>query len=193
MCFSVCEVCAFLLLLYTFRLKFEDDSSDSEKSSISAFPMMPQQDFFDGDPELPLISRSESGYPVHSIIQTLLASDVDESRVCKVQPLGVMRNAVFMIDLDEVHFSDLKADDLGSWKATGTKRTHFRFTRSQDIRYASRKPHGSMAGNYFLLTRRYYVHRTYDRFHRIIADIKGEWLVLSLLCTCENVVVGVFF
>lgn len=48
-----------------------------------------------------------------------------------------------------------------------------------------------MAGNYFLLTRRYYVHRTYDRFHWIIADIKGEWLVLSLLCTCENVVVGV--
>ena len=72
------------MLLYTFRLKFEDVSSDSEKSSISAFQMMPQQDFFDGDPELPLISRSESGYPVHSLIQTLLASDVDESRVCKV-------------------------------------------------------------------------------------------------------------
>ena len=109
-------------------------------------------------------------------------------RVCKVQQLGVMQNAVFMIDLDEVHFNDLKANDLGSWRATETKRTHICFTQSQDIRYASRKPHGSMAGDYFLLTRRYYVHRTYDCFHRIIADIKGEWLVLSLLCTCKNVV-----
>ena len=49
----------------------------------------------------------------------------------------------------------------------------------------------SMAGDHFLLTRRYYVHCTYDRFHRIIADIKGECLVLSLLCAFENVVVVV--
>ena len=96
------------------RLKFEDDSSDGEKNSPSTFAVTPQQEFLDGDPELPLISQLEAGYPVHSLIQTLLASDVAKSRVCKVQPLGVMQNAVFMIDLDEVHFNDLKADDLGS-------------------------------------------------------------------------------
>ena len=117
--------------------------------------MTPQQEFFDSDPEL-LIPQLEARYLVHSFIQTLLASDVDKSRMCKVQPLGVMRNAVFMIDLDEVHFSDLKADDQGSWRATGTKRTHFHFTQSQDIRYASGKPHRSTLGDYLLLTRRYY-------------------------------------
>jgi len=158
------------------RLKSEDDSSDSDRSSPSTFEVTSQPEFLDGDPELPLISPSEAGYPVYSLIQSLLSSDIDERRVCKVQPLGVMRNAVFMIDLDEVHFNDLKADDLGSWRATGTKRTHFCFTQSQDIRFASGKPHGSTAGDYLLMTRRYYVHHTYDRFHWIITDIRGNFL-----------------
>jgi len=157
------------------RLKFEDDSSDSDRSSPSKFEVTSQPEFLDGDPELPLISWFEAGYPVHSLIQSLLSSDIDERCVCKVQPLGVMRNAVFMIDLDEVHFNDPKADDLGSWRATG-KPTHFCFTQSQHIRFASGKPHGSTVGDYLLMTRRYYVHHTYDRFHWIITDIRGNFL-----------------
>ena len=95
-------------------LKFEDDSSDGGKNSPSTctFAETPQQEVFDDDPQLPLILHLEAGYPVHFLIQTLLASNVDKSRVCKVQPLGVMQNAMFMIDLDEVHFNDVKADDL---------------------------------------------------------------------------------
>ena len=150
------------------RLKFELNLGDSDESSSTD-----SVQFYDDDPQLPLFSQLESGYPVHSLIQTLLTDKVDVSHVCKVQPLGVMKNSAFMIDLDEVHFEDLKADDLGSWKATGTKRTYFRFTQSKSIRYASGKPCGSAVNEYFLLTRRYYVHKTYDRYHRLIADIKG--------------------
>lgn len=52
-----------------------------------------------------------------SSLPDLLASDVQESRVCKVQPLGVTKNAVFQVDIDCVPFEGPKADDLG---ATGT-------------------------------------------------------------------------
>ena len=94
----------------------------------------------------------------------------------KVQPLGVTKNAVFQIDLDCVPFEDFKADDLGSWVATGTRprRTYyFRFTETNTIRYiyATGAP---TSDHYFMLTRRYYVHKTYNRFHRIIYDIKGK-------------------
>ena len=111
--------------------------------------------------------------------------------VCIVQPLGVLQNTEFMTDLDEVRFKKLKVNDLGSWRAMGTKQTNFHSIRSQDIRHTSGKPYRSMVGDYFLLTQRYYVNCTYDSFHRTIADIKGECLVLSLLCTFENVVVVV--
>ena len=29
--------------------------------------------------------------------------------------------------------------------------------------------------DYYVLTRRYYIHKSYDRYHRLIADIRGEF------------------
>ena len=51
-------------------------------------------------------------------------------------------NASFIVDMDSVNFNDLKADDLGVWNPTNTKRTFFRFSTSgiltsdQKIMYA---------------------------------------------------------
>ena len=99
------------------------------------------------------------------MMETLLSPETDDAQVCKVQPLGITKNATFIIDVDKVPFEDLKSDDLGSWSATGSKRTHFRFTQTNAIRYATGMPSSSNA--YFCLTRRYYVHKTYNRFHRL--------------------------
>ena len=38
---------------------------------------------------------------------------------------GVMQNAAFLIDIDMVGFNDGKADNLGSWKARGNKKSFF--------------------------------------------------------------------
>lgn len=115
------------------RLKFESDTDTDEDTcdvetsdEETSPPISPEMlEFYDSDPDLPLFTKLDSGYPVDRLIDTLLVSKIDTSRVCKVQPLGVTQNALFLIDLDEVHFNDLKADDLGSWKTTGTKRSHF--------------------------------------------------------------------
>ena len=40
--------------------------------------------------------------------------------------MGVDKNATFIIDLNDVNFADLKADDLGVWKTNGTKTTYFK-------------------------------------------------------------------
>ena len=85
------------------------------------------------------------------------------SRICDNRPL-----------------SDI-ADDLGSWMATGTRRTYFQFTPTNAIRYATGVP---SSNEYILLTRRYYVHKTYNRFHRIISDIKGKMCPVMLRFTC---------
>ena len=119
-----------------------------------------------------MFSRMDHGCLVDILIKTLLPQSLDEKSGCTVQPLGVQANAAFLIDLDCVHFKDIKTDDLGVWKATGTKRTHFRFTQGNSIGYASGVP--SKSSDYFLLTRRYYVYGTYNRFHWIISDIKGN-------------------
>ena len=85
--------------------------------------------------------------------------------------MGVTKNATFVIDADDVAFSDLKADDLGTWKATGTKSTYYSVRPNGAILISSGKGKGSTSN--YVMTRRYYVHGTYQLFHRIINDIKG--------------------
>ena len=80
-----------------------------------------------------------------------------------------MQNAAFLIDIDVVEFDDIKADDLGSWK----EEELFQVTSSGAVKYLASKPVGSVSTGYLLLTRRYFVHLTYDTFHRLIADIQG--------------------
>ena len=92
--------------------------------------------------------------------------------VCTVQPLRVSQNALFIIDIDVVNFEDLKADDLGSWKGTGTKRMYFRV--SLYIRYSENKPNASLSSHYLQLTHHYYIHKGYAEYHRMIADVQSK-------------------
>ena len=109
----------------------------------------------------------------------LLKSDLNFHKVCAVQPLSVTENACFVVDIDSVDFQDLKADDLGAWSTTGTKKCFFRYTQSGTLRVTDKKPLNTKF-SYYTLTRHYYVHKSYDKFHRQLVDIKGM-LVYSII------------
>ena len=95
----------------------------------------------------------------------------ESSKVCHIQPVGVSKNAAFIVDVDDVEFADLKADDLGTWKTNGTKSTYFWIQPSGTI-VSSAKQKGPDNKSY-VMTRRYYVHGSYQLFRRVITDIKG--------------------
>ena len=42
--------------------------------------------------------------------------DIDTNKVCHIQTLGITKNGTFIVDIDDVLFSNLIADDLGVWK-----------------------------------------------------------------------------
>ena len=119
---------------------------------------------------MPIYSQVTSGYHIGELVNMLMKSAV--KNVCTVQPLGVSKNAAFIIDVEMVDLKDLKADDLGSWHPTGTKKSYFRFSQSGNIKISEKHPHG-MLSQYYVLTRCYYIHKSYDKFHRQIADIQG--------------------
>jgi hypothetical protein len=83
---------------------------------------------------------------------------------------GLSKNATFIVDIDDVIFADLQADDLGTWKSNGTKSTHFNILPSGAI-------HVLKSTKYYRMTRRYYVHGTYSLYRRIIVDIQGNHLL----------------
>lgn len=93
----------------------------------------------------------------------LLKSTMTVNEVCTSQLLGASENAAFVIDVETVDLGDLKADDLGSWHPTGTKKSYFRFSDSGTPEMSP--------WQYYVLTRRYYIHRSYGKFHRQITDI----------------------
>ena len=121
---------------------------------------------------MPVYSQIQCGYSVGDLVNILLKSDLDLSKVCSVQPLSVTENSCFVVDIDSIDFDDLKADNLGAWSTTGTKKCFFRFAQSGILRVTDKKPLNSKS-NYYTLTRRYYVHKSYDKFHRQLVDIKG--------------------
>ena len=94
----------------------------------------PEVEFFQNDKQIPIYSRVTSGYPLGDLVTILLKSDLDQGKVCSVQPLSVTENASFVTDVDAVNFHNLKADDLGSWSTTGTKKSFFRFSPSGTLR-----------------------------------------------------------
>ena len=61
---------------------------------------------------LPIFSKTACGYGFHQLIDLLMTSKVDSSKVCTVRPSGVSENATFIVDLDCIRFGDLKSDDL---------------------------------------------------------------------------------
>ena len=130
--------------------------------------------YYENDPELPLYSTVNSGYQASELANILMAKNIDLQRIYHIQPLGITKTATFIVDLDVVLFSDLKADDLGSWNANGTKSTYFSMSPSGVVRIASGKPSRSLKSSYYTLTRRYYTHGTYKLFQRIVIDIRGN-------------------
>lgn len=139
-------------------------------------------EYYEGDPELPIFSRVTNGYSAEHVIHILMVA-TPSNKISVVQPVAVSENATFLIDLEKVDFCDLKSDDMGAWVTTGTKATHFYFNGSADtLVFTSRK--GVRAK--YVLKRRYYIHGTYQKYHRMIAVVEGifyekylhAWLVL---------------
>ena len=147
------------------RIKFEA-LSDSESDGSEGVSVLQH---YGGDTELPVYSTTPFGYHAEKLAKILLSPN--HNKICHIQPLGVTRSASFVVDIDDVEFADLKADDMGVWKPNGTKRTHFKVLPSGKIWIASSSKGTS---SHYVITRRYYTHGTYNRFRRIIVDIQGK-------------------
>ena len=145
-------------------MKFCDSDDEDESSGDNI-------ENYGNDPQLPIFSTVTTGYSASKLARILMRKDIDISKVCHIQPLGVTKNATFIVDIDDVLFSDLKADDLGTWKNNGTKSTYFSMSANGDVEIASGKPGHGTKSSYYVLTRRYFTHGTYQLFRRIVVDI----------------------
>lgn len=164
-----------ILLCYTFRHRLFDSpeiSSDSDFDDNSLASDDSPLHYYENDPELPIFRRTTVSYGLTQLVNILMDDSLDDQKVCKVQPLGVVKNCTFIIDIDSVSIDDLRADDLGAWKPTGTRRSYFILDENNEPDSLSQAP--SSGASYFVVIRRYFVHMTYSKFRRIIVEIQGK-------------------
>ena len=126
----------------TFEALSDSESDDGEED--------PVLQHYEGDISLPVYSTTPFGYQAEKLAKCLLTPNYD--KVCHVQPLGITKSASFVVDIDDVEFPDLKADDMGVWKTNGTKKTHFRVLPSGRIWVTSTKG-ATPKSSHYVLTR----------------------------------------
>ena len=100
-----------------------------------------------------MLLDNPTSFLTEEVAKVLMSLDVNT--VCHVQPMGMTKNTTFLIEVNDVAFTDLKADDLGTQKTNGTKSTYFSTRSSGEIMIIPGKGKGST--NSYVMARSYYV------------------------------------
>ena len=114
-----------------------------------------------------------SGIATEEAVAILLDEEIDGTQVARAVPTSVSKNTLFIVDLESPHVKNLTtllADDLGSWKATGTKTSYLREpTKSIPLT----KVTDTLFGVY-RCTRSYYRNTSEPELLRVIISLKGR-------------------
>ena len=117
-----------------------------------------------------------SGIATEEAVAILLDEEIDRTRVARAVPTSVSKNTLFIVDLESPHvksLSTLSADDLGSWKATGTKTSYFREpTKSIPLTKVTDALFGVFG--VYCCTRSYYRNTSEPELLRVIISLNGR-------------------
>ena len=124
----------------------------------------PPLSHFNCDSEVSVYSQTSTGYTTFELVNILMSTLIPEEKVCKLQPLGV--------NLDAVNTEDKKADDLGSWRSTGTCTTYFRVNRRNKAEFLQTTPTQAAMG-LFVVILHILIHTSYNIVWWCIVNIQG--------------------
>ena len=114
-----------------------------------------------------------SGIATEEAVAILLDEEIDRTQVARAVPTSMSKNTLFIVDLESSQVKSLRtlsADDLGSWKATGTKTSYFREpTKSIPLT----KVTDTLFGVY-RCTGSYYRNTSEPELLRVIISLKGR-------------------
>lgn len=97
--------------------------------------------------------------------------------VCCDQPINVKSNVTFLVDLSKLpHRNDVKCDDLGAWKHTGSPSSFCTVSKDGKVIFQSKKPK-HVKEDMHKLKRVYYVHSTSPDLKKKIAYLYGMYYI----------------
>ena len=129
--------------------------------------------YYHGNVNLPVYGYPKHGYNSEEIIHILLDPIFKDKLLSKTHPVSVEHNVSFVIDLTSLSSpNDVRADDLGSWKCTGSRRLTFMVKFGPTTCHVVSSVSGS-GGTQVQIRRQYHVHGTDSDLHRMIAFVEN--------------------
>ena len=145
-------------------------------------------EYYHGNINLPVYGHPRHGYNCEEIVHILLDPVFTDELLSTTHPVSVEHNVAFVIDLNSLsNPNDVHADDLGSWKCTGSRRLTFMVKFGPTTCHIVSSELGS-GGRQVQIRRQYHVHRTGSDLHRMIAfveEFEGIYYK-NLWCVCER-------
>ncbi len=121
-----------------------------------------------------------SKYAAERILTILLDPALPISKVCSVRPTNIVRSATYIIDISKlVHPDDVKNDNFGTWKHSGSHPQAYRVQVEGDgyVRVEKCAP-GATSEDVVYLRHLHSVHPSNCHFKRLIAFISGDHMPL---------------
>ena len=142
-------------------------------------------EFYDGNSHLPIFGRPNKGYNCEQIVHILLDPLISEELISSTSPVYVHHNVSFIVDLSKLkNPNDVRADDLGSWKCTGSRISTFHVDIRDGTCCIVSNESASLTARVVHIQRQYHVHGTDPDLHRLIAFVERKYLCV---CMCMSV------
>ena len=130
-------------------------------------------EYYHGNSDLPVYGHPKHGCKCDEIVHILLNPIFKEELLSKTHPVSVEHNVSFVVDLTSLSDpNDVRADDLGSWTCTGSRRLSFMVKFGNAACHIVSGISGSGA-NLVQIRRQYHVHGTDSDLHRMIAFVEN--------------------
>ena len=146
--------------------------------------LYPQSALYNDDALTPVFSWKRDAYTREELVRILL-EDHETERLCISQPINIQNNVTFLIDNVKMkNRDDIKCDDMGSWKRTGTPKSVFHVYRNKDgsfkdIKHVTRieTSAAELDSKMYILKRTYYVNNSSDDLRKIISTLQGMAII----------------
>jgi len=117
----------------------------------------------------------KKGYNSKEIVHILLSPAFRGELLCKTHPVSVKLNVSFVVDLSQLEDrNDVRTEDLGAWKCTGSRILSFAVDLSgQERRTVSNLSTSNEAVHRVSIRRQYHVHATDRDLHQMVAFVES--------------------
>ena len=131
----------------------------------------------------PIYEIPEEMYTGERILEILLNSKRESSKICHQQPINIERSSTFVVDLDSLkHPDDVKKDGFGRWLYSGSHVQTYLAWKEDGDNLKFEKADTDGGENAFQLRRIHCKHPSNPQFQRLLAFVTGK----QLMHTCQG-------